>query len=226
MASEDEFRWPPLESNPEVFTNYLHQLGLPTDWVVGEVFGLDEDSLGFVPQPVLAVILTYQESADSNAPTKAAPRGEVDFYMKQTPVLDYACGLVACLHSVLNNLDSIHLVRESILDRYYQAVKTHSPLERATTLESMEDFHQVHNSYAAQGQSSVTSQAGEVTHHFIAFVRNTHGQLIEVDGQGPFIVHPACCDILKDTAAFLRARLEAGVYSQSLAVLTLHQDSN
>ncbi len=30
-------QWPPLESNPEVFTSYLHGLGMSEDWVIGEV---------------------------------------------------------------------------------------------------------------------------------------------------------------------------------------------
>lgn len=54
------FNWPPLESNPDVFTEYLHKLGVPNDWVVGEVFGLDEDCLQFVPKPVVAVIATFE----------------------------------------------------------------------------------------------------------------------------------------------------------------------
>ena len=43
------FHWPPLESNPEIFTEYLRQVGLPNEWNVGEVFGFDEDCLSFVP---------------------------------------------------------------------------------------------------------------------------------------------------------------------------------
>ncbi len=52
-----EFQWPPLESNPEVFTNYMHKIGLSKDWVIGEVFGFDEDLLSIIPQPVLGVIV-------------------------------------------------------------------------------------------------------------------------------------------------------------------------
>ena len=79
---EKKFRWPPLESNPEVFTNYLqsvryafqntatdifellhhfltlystshYQIGLPPTFSIGEVFGFDEELLAFIPQPVL-----------------------------------------------------------------------------------------------------------------------------------------------------------------------------
>ena len=54
------FEWPPLESNPEVFTEYMHTVGLPADWIVNEVFGLDEECLSFVPQPTLAVIAVFE----------------------------------------------------------------------------------------------------------------------------------------------------------------------
>jgi ubiquitin carboxyl-terminal hydrolase L3 len=36
MASNEEakevFNWPPLESNPDIFTKYMHDIGLSKDW--------------------------------------------------------------------------------------------------------------------------------------------------------------------------------------------------
>jgi len=56
-SNEDKkFSWPPLESNPEVFTNYLHSIGLPQTFSIGEVFGFDEELLAFIPQPVLGIM--------------------------------------------------------------------------------------------------------------------------------------------------------------------------
>ena len=53
IEDEKKFSWPPLESNPEVFTNYLQSIGLPATFSIGEVFGFDEELLAFIPQPVL-----------------------------------------------------------------------------------------------------------------------------------------------------------------------------
>jgi len=39
----------------------------------------------------------------------------VNFYMKQTSKLDNACGLIACIHSIFNNLDLIKLEPNSTL---------------------------------------------------------------------------------------------------------------
>ena len=51
MAEEQKqnFNWPPLESNPEVFTDYLQKIGLSNQWAIGEVFGFDEELLAFLP---------------------------------------------------------------------------------------------------------------------------------------------------------------------------------
>ena len=60
MEQEGAFEWPPLESNPEVFTDYMHGVGMSKDWQVSEIFGLDEDCLSFVPKPVVSVIATFE----------------------------------------------------------------------------------------------------------------------------------------------------------------------
>lgn len=133
------FNWPPLESNPEVFTEYLHNIGLPADWVVGEVFGFDDDCLGFVPKPVIAVIATFERLSKSEE-AKDVAHAEVNYYMKQTHVLDNACGVIACIHSVLNNLDKLSLTEGSVLDRYHKAVHGSTPEERAKALEGNSEF--------------------------------------------------------------------------------------
>jgi hypothetical protein len=62
-----------------------------------------------------------------------------------------------------------------------------------------------------------------VKHHFIAFVLNAKGQLVELDGMkpGPLVVKEQAEDLLKDAARILAQRVESGDYSESLAVLAL-----
>jgi ubiquitin carboxyl-terminal hydrolase L3 len=38
-----------------------------------------------------------------------------DFYMKQTKVLDNACGIIACLHAVYNNLSWMQIEEGSVI---------------------------------------------------------------------------------------------------------------
>ena len=59
-ANNEPFNWPPLESNPEIFTNYMQRVGLPARWSFGEIYGFDEDLLGMVEQPCLAVIINAE----------------------------------------------------------------------------------------------------------------------------------------------------------------------
>nr|XP_053652638.1 ubiquitin carboxyl-terminal hydrolase isozyme L3-like [Cherax quadricarinatus] len=52
-------RWLPLESNPAVMNKFLAGLGVPASWTIHDVYGLEEEMLNMVPQPVCAVILLY-----------------------------------------------------------------------------------------------------------------------------------------------------------------------
>ena len=77
MAEKEE-RWAALESNPEVLcphidfhfvdadaslfqvlSSFCHLGGVSPNWEVVDVWGLDPELLGFVPQPVLALILLF-----------------------------------------------------------------------------------------------------------------------------------------------------------------------
>lgn len=143
--------------------------------------------------------------------------------MKQTGVLDNACGIIACLHSVLNNLDKITLEKDSVLGQFWEKAKDISPAERATLLENFTAFQEIHKKHASEGGSHMPSSQSEVKHHFIAFTVNKSGQLIELDGtkQGPLVVMEKSEDVLKDSAAELMKRLAAGEISESLSALIL-----
>ena len=45
----EKFKWPPLESNPEIFTNYMQQIGMSDQWTFGEIYGFEEELLSFIP---------------------------------------------------------------------------------------------------------------------------------------------------------------------------------
>ncbi|KAK0180850.1 hypothetical protein PV327_003187 [Microctonus hyperodae] len=59
----------PLESNPDVMTKFIHQLGVPSKWTLVDVYGLDQDVLAIVPKPTLALILLYPHSKKAQAYT-------------------------------------------------------------------------------------------------------------------------------------------------------------
>ena len=178
MADANQpFNWPPLESNPEIFADYMHRAGLPDTWTFGEIYGFEEDLLAFIPQPCLAVIINAEFLNKAEDRQKGDLAVANSFYMKQTGVLDNACGVIACIHAILNNIGDgkIALTEGSVLENMRTACAAQSPEERAASLEANGAFSEVHNTFAAQGQSNQAQEQSEVKHHFVAYVVNSAG---------------------------------------------------
>lgn len=74
------------------------------------------------------------------------------YYMKQT--ISNACGTVAMIHSVANNLDSVKL-DDGILKDFLETTKDSSPEERAKQLEENMAVCEVHDHIAKEGQTAV-----------------------------------------------------------------------
>lgn len=219
-----DFHWPPLESNPEIFTEYMTKMGMSDKWAFGELFGFDEDLLAFLPQPVLAVIVNMERLQKGNDKARGDMETACSYYMKQTNKLDNACGVIACLHAIYNNPKQVELTEGKPLANYLSTVKDQSAADRATTLEGFTEFQEAHKSFAAEGQSNLAQTQSDVKHHFIAFVKNEKGQLVELDGtkQGPLVVSETCDDVLRGSIAVIQKRLADGEISESLSMMTLN----
>jgi len=101
----------PLESNPELFTELVHKLGLSKSFEFQDVLSLDDpDLLAFLPRPAYALILVFpttelyekrvrDEDNLLQMIDEDLPDGDVLFF-KQT--INNACGLYAILHAVCN----------------------------------------------------------------------------------------------------------------------------
>ena len=67
---------------------------------------------------------------------------ESAYYMDQSGTLDNACGIIACVHAILNNLgdDKIKLVEGKTLANFQAATAGQTPAERATFMEGFTAF--------------------------------------------------------------------------------------
>ena len=121
QANEPTFNRPPIEGTPEILGEYMAKAGLPATWAFGDVFGFDEELLQMCPQPVIAVICNVERLKKAEDKAKGSMETAAgSYYMKQTGVLDNACGVIACIHAILNNLgaDKIALPEDAHLSKF------------------------------------------------------------------------------------------------------------
>ncbi|CDW78722.1 ubiquitin carboxyl-terminal hydrolase isozyme l3 [Stylonychia lemnae] len=236
MEQPDGFNWPPLKTDPDILSEYMHSIGLPEDWVVEPVISIDEEQLPYINRPVVAFILALGDYEEKKQASSELGHVETSFFMKQTDSLNNTCGIIAFIHSVLNNLDKFSLTEGSILQKYYTATKDLSPEERAASLESNIDLQAIHKQYAnataavaADDDDESGSDSDEsVMHHFITFVLNKNGQIVELDdtNSGPVVVKDHSDDFIQDMAQIILEKIENGDYSEeNFKIFTLNKDN-
>lgn len=103
-----EKHYVPLESDPAIFTELMHGLGVSDRLEFIDVLSIqDEELLGMIPRPVLALIVIFPEedtarTIDSSSKTCLPCREYPNEMMWFEQTIDNACGLYAILHAVSN----------------------------------------------------------------------------------------------------------------------------
>ncbi|KAG8066614.1 hypothetical protein GUJ93_ZPchr0004g38349 [Zizania palustris] len=174
-------RWPPLESSPDVFNQLMWSLGVPEDEAeFHDVYGLDADALGTVPQPVLAVIFCFPDPPQdaSNPSQKVLATGEkqILFFIKQIESLGNACGTLALLHAVGNAYSEISLLENSCLDMFFKSTSGMTSYERAVFLEKDDDMAKAHSLAVSAGDTEISDVVEE---HYICFIELDGKSLID-----------------------------------------------
>ncbi|KAL1553503.1 Ubiquitin carboxyl-terminal hydrolase 3 [Salvia divinorum] len=217
-------RWLPLEANPDVMNQFIWGLGVsPDEAECFDVYGLDEDLLAMVPQPVLAVLFLYpitrkseEERIQQDSSTKEFSGGP--YFMKQT--VGNACGTVGLLHAVGNVTSEIKLVEGSYLDKFFKATANMDASQRATFLENDGEMEDAHSVAATAGE---TEASDDVDTHFICFTC-VDGQLYELDGRraGP-ISHGSSSSntILQDAAKVIQKFIQKNPDSINFNVIAI-----
>eukprot|EP01024_Parvocaulis_polyphysoides_P049602 TRINITY_DN481_c1_g3_i1.p1 TRINITY_DN481_c1_g3~~TRINITY_DN481_c1_g3_i1.p1 ORF type:complete len:244 (+),score=64.47 TRINITY_DN481_c1_g3_i1:752-1483(+) len=197
MPSNSHKRWLPLESNPDVINQFVQKLGLDVSlFKFQDVYGLDDELLQFIPQPVLALLLLYpideksekfkdeeEEYLKSNGEDKKELPQDL-YYMKQT--IGNACGTIGVLHAVGNNQEFFNLAENSFFERFLSATKTMSPADRGQYLEDppegAPDIEEAHKEAAEKGDTAPPALDEVVNLHFVCLVEK-NGRLYELDGR-------------------------------------------
>lgn len=185
--------WLPLEANPDVMNEFVQRLGSPALATFHDVFGLDEDLLAMVPQPVLAVLLLFpiteqSEAADADEIKKLAARNaelgisKQVYFVRQT--VGNACGTIGLLHALLNNAEVLPPAEGSYLARFREKTAAMNPMERAHFLEEDRELEGAHESAASGGDTEAPNRNDPVNLHFVCFVEK-EGTLYELDGRKP-----------------------------------------
>ena len=196
----------PLESNPDMLTEFIRKLGVlsPTRFV--DIWSFDDETIELFPQPMLAVCVLYpsdvvdrERAKEFEAQRRFYPSdGSKCLYIKQRmEEHGNACGTIAVLHAICNNVSRIAFAPNSPLLTFAQQLKGLDSEAAADVLSKATDLHSVTSQVAATGQTETPGVDDEVNYHFIAFIRSDDGHLLEMDGgkKGP-VDHGTCPDEL------------------------------
>ena len=183
--------WQPLESNSELITKYVADLGLDTkEYVFQDLLSYEEWAQQMIGQPALGLLFIYeiteiQDKFSKEQTEKITKEGQkvspALFYMKQ--YAENACGTIAVFH-ILGNLpiEQRKLIKEgSILERFFAKAKGMNPEEAGNIFEAEEDIKQKHVHASNEGHTNVNDHLN-TNNHFIAMVRGDD-HLYELDGR-------------------------------------------
>jgi ubiquitin carboxyl-terminal hydrolase L3 len=121
-----------------------------------------------------------EEFAERCLPASPDANGGV-FYLHQHSQFGNACGTIACVHSVLNNPDSISLSDGSPLQVFRDSNASLDADSLGWALADATSVHEASEESASGGQTETPDRDDHVDNHFITFVMHG-GRLLELDG--------------------------------------------
>eukprot|EP01084_Bolivina_argentea_P031105 57584_1 len=195
-----EGSWLALESNPGPLNKFARRMGLPDAYAFCDIWGLDDDLLAFVPQPVLAVMFLFPSSKgikeyklkQQEEYTQTPQKLNNDlFYLYQHDDIGNACGTIAMIHALTNNHGTGFTLKQSALTRFMESTSKMDWTERGWALLKAKDIQEVSEETASNkddNQTKAPSKNDKVNAHFIAFIRK-NDELYELDGRKKFPIN-------------------------------------
>lgn len=166
----------PLESNPLIFTNLAHTLGLTPLLKFFDIYSLTEkELLEFLPSPIYGIILLFPLE---NYPEEQVLSADVNWYKQE---LINGCGLYALLHIILNLPPNL-IINGSLLHKFKQFGDIES------LVQTVDDTF--------SGNTSIPDQ---VNYHYTTFIKKGL-ELYELDGrrQGPIHLGSSPSPLIED----------------------------
>lgn len=181
----------PLESNPQVFTDFGHKLGLSPLLSFFDIYSITEpELLSFLPRPVNAVVLLfpitdkYEDFKNSEESDKqiSFEHNENITWFKQ--LLKNSCGLYALLHSICN-LPSGLIVDQSKLHSFIEELSSGSFSDSSDEISKriVNLSLPLYNIYSREGDTAHPNAEEDVILHFICYVRGNDNHYYELDGR-------------------------------------------
>ncbi|KAJ6481881.1 ubiquitin C-terminal hydrolase L3 [Mycena sanguinolenta] len=200
VHSPDRFNHIPLESDPSIFTDLLHELGVPSLEFL-DVLSINTSDLLpgadlALPSQLHAFVLVYtttreyetgihaerQKARDAGLGYNGHGEGEPVMWWEQT--VRHACGLFAMVHAAANlNVGHDFIEKGSLLDTLLCDSTPLGPVERAAVLKHSDGIAEVYNRASQRGSSPLLHAEDETPGHFVCFVRSPKdGHIYELDG--------------------------------------------
>lgn len=225
----------PLECNPDVFNELMYSLGVSKTLSFHDVFSIDPDMLGMIPRPVLSVVMAFPVSpqyeeyrlaqdkdiADDYYNTISGSSDEEAIWIKQT--IGNACGTMALLHTLVNNVPADLIEKDSPLDKMIKELDKLNAADRIKYLENCAELEKFHTTVANKGSTQAPEANAEVEHHYVCLTKaKKANSLYELDGRrkGPIKLGSLeesddllCETSLEKVKEFLTREGESGQFS-------------
>ncbi|KAH3670970.1 hypothetical protein OGAPHI_000681 [Ogataea philodendri] len=195
----------PLESNPEIFTDFGRKLGLSPLLAFSDIYSVtDPDLVAFLPRPIYALILLFPVTEQYEAlkdHEEAARNTEKDDHFENIvwfkQLLRNGCGLYGLLHALCNLPPELR-VGQSRIEDFVTALKSLPNVTNSNHFEEKSKLVKdlslaLYQTFSKQGQTEAPSADEDVNLHFICFTKGTDGHYYELDGRrnGPVDLGPA-----------------------------------
>jgi hypothetical protein len=234
------YKWPALESDPNIFNKYFHEIGLPDIFGFEELITLDYNDVQYNLNelPIFGVIAAVCKVKPIDyTPESIIAYDQIPFYIRQSKELDHACGLIAGLHC-LGNTNDIELDESSILKHFFNEVSNKPEEVRTKILEEYNDLKTKHIMYSKVGQTQAEPCDSDIKpdqminkpikkvpiHHFISFCM-INDNLVELDGtlSNPVIIRNKISsnELLDGTIEEIKKRISNGTITDNISIMYL-----